>query len=94
MAAVNTIIGYNSAVLNIEIRFFTELCVMTPDISCTSLIQIGLQIQDGGRNGGRERVWLYPNRLYFISSGIAYCIALYARFYGVLSSFLFECSDT
>ena len=50
-----------------------------------SLIQIGLQIQDGGQNGGRANAWLYLKRLYFISSGIAYCIAPYASFYAGLS---------
>ena len=29
---------------NVKTSFFTELCVKTPDISCRSLIQIGLQI--------------------------------------------------
>ena len=61
---------------------------MTPDISCSSLIQIGLQISRWRTKWGPCKVWLYLKRLYFISSGIAYCISPYARFYAGLSCFL------
>ena len=37
--------------------------------------------------GGRARVGLYLKRLYFISSGIAYCISPYASFYAGLSCY-------
>ena len=51
---------------------------MTADISCRSLIQIGLQIPRWRTKWGHTRVWLYLKRLYFISSVIAYCILPYA----------------
>ena len=35
---------YLSHVIIERLSFFTELCVMTPDISCRSLTQIGLEI--------------------------------------------------
>ena len=42
------------------------------------------------QNGGRARVWLYLKHLYFISSGIAYCILPYASFYAGLSCHLYS----
>ena len=72
---------YLSHLLIQRLRFITELCVMTPNISCRSLTQIGLQISRQRTNGGRARAWLYLKRLYFISSIIAYCISPYASFY-------------
>ena len=47
------------------------------------------KFQDGEQNGGRANAWLYLKRLYFISSGIAYCIWPYASFYAGLSCSLF-----
>ena len=58
---------------------------MTPDISYRSLIKSDYKFQDGGHNDGRARVWLYLKCLYFISSGIAYCISPHASFYAGLS---------
>ena len=60
---------------------------MTPDISCRSY-KSDYKFKDGGQNGGRANLWLYLKRLYFISSGIAYCISPYASFYAGLSSYL------
>ena len=45
---------------------------MTPDITCSSLIQIGLQIPRWLTKCGRAREWLYLKCLCFTSSGIAY----------------------
>ena len=64
---------YTQPFINIETSFFfTELCVITTDISCRSLIEIDYKFEDGGQNGGRAKVWLYIKRLYFISSVIAF----------------------
>ena len=71
--------------MNTETSFFTELCVMTAHCSCRCLTKYDYKFQDGAQNGGLARVWLYIKRLYFISSGIAYCISPYASFYAGLS---------
>ena len=42
----------------IEMSFFFKLRGIKPDIICKSLTQIGVQIQNGGQNGGRETLWL------------------------------------
>ena len=65
---------------------------MTPNISCRSSFQIGLQIQRWRTKLGRARVWLHLKRLYLISSVIAYCISPYASFYARLSCFYYYLS--